>query len=120
MSQNSTPPACIQCGLENTYIDGNNYVCPDCAHEWPVHANTDTGDGNEDDGIVRDSNGSPLASGDAVILIKDLKVKGSSVVLKKGTKIKSIRIADGGGGHDIDCKTDQGSFMLKSEFLKKA
>lgn len=120
MPQNSTPPACIQCGLENTYIDGDNYVCPDCAHEWPVQANADASDSNEDDGIVRDSNGTPLTSGDAVILIKDLKVKGSSVVLKKGTKIKSIRIADGGGGHDIDCKTDQGSFMLKSEFLKKA
>ena len=67
-----------------------------------------------------DSNGNPLADGDAVILIKDLKVKGSSTVLKKGTKVKSIRLVDGGGGHDVDCKTDQGSFMLKSEFLKKA
>ncbi|NLX16830.1 MAG: alkylphosphonate utilization protein, partial [Ramlibacter sp.] len=61
-----------------------------------------------------------LADGDAVILVKDLKVKGSSLVLKKGTKIKSIRIADGGGGHDVDCKTEHGSIMLKSEFLKKA
>ncbi len=120
MSQPTTPPTCIQCGLENTYIDGDNYVCPDCAHEWPVQSHSDTRESTEDDGIVRDSNGSPLASGDAVILIKDLKVKGSSVVLKKGTKIKSIRIADGGGGHDVDCKTEQGSFMLKSEFLKKA
>ena len=119
MTHSSTPPACIQCGLENTYIDGDNFVCPDCAHEWPVHADADAGD-SEGDGTIRDSNGNVLADGDAVILIKDLKVKGSSVVLKKGTKIKSIRIADGGGGHDVDCKTDQGSFMLKSEFLKKA
>ena len=115
-----TTPACPQCGLENTYTDGTNHICPDCAFEWPLHAAADAGDAPEGDGIVRDSNGNPLADGDAVILIKDLKVKGSSTVLKKGTKVKSIRLVDGGGGHDVDCKTDQGSFMLKSEFLKKA
>lgn len=70
--------------------------------------------------MVRDSNGTPLATGDAVILIKDLKVKGSSTVLKKGTKIKSIRLPEGAGDHEVDCKTDQGAFMLKAEFLKKA
>ena len=85
-----------------------------------VQAATDAGDTPDSDGTIRDSNGNPLADGDAVILIKDLKVKGSSTVLKKGTKVKSIRLVDGGGGHDVDCKTDQGSFMLKSEFLKKA
>lgn len=113
-----TTPACPQCGLENTYTDGPLYICPDCTLEWPVQADSD-GDSNGD-GTIRDANGNPLADGDAVILIKDLKVKGSSTVLKKGTKVKSIRLADGGGGHDVDCKTDQGSFMLKSEFLKKA
>lgn len=74
----------------------------------------------EADTVVRDSNGTPLTTGDAVILIKDLKVKGSSTVLKKGTKIKSIRLPEGAGDHEVDCKTDQGAFMLKAEFLKKA
>ncbi len=73
-----------------------------------------------DDGVVRDCNGNVLATGDSVILIKDLKVKGSSTVLKKGTKVKSIRLPDGAGDHEVDCKTDQGAFMLKAEFLKKA
>jgi protein PhnA len=116
-------PACPQCGLENTYPDGTNYVCPDCTYEWPMQE----GSGDEDegtqgagDGIVRDSNGNPLADGDAVILIKDLKVKGSSIVLKKGTKVKSIRLPQGAGDHEVDCKTDQGGFMLKACFLKKA
>ena len=115
-----TTPACPQCGLQNTYTDGPHHICPDCAFEWPVQAATDAGESIEGDGIVRDAQVNPLANGDAVILVKDLKVKGSSTVLKKGTKVKSIRLVDGGGGHDVDCKTEQGSFMLKSEFLKKA
>jgi protein PhnA len=69
---------------------------------------------------VLDANGNPLASGDTVILIKDLKVKGSSIVLKKGTKIKGIRLPEGAGDHEVDCKTEQGAFMLKAEFMKKA
>ena len=72
------------------------------------------------DGVVRDANGNPLQDGDAVILVKDLKVKGSSSMLKKGTKIKGIRLVDGADGHNVDCKTDLGSMLLKSEFLKKA
>ena len=72
------------------------------------------------DGVVRDANGNPLADGDSVILIKDLKVKGSSSVLKKGSKIKGIRLVDGADGHNVDCKTGLGSMLLKSEFLKKA
>ena len=68
---------------------------------------------------VKDSNGNLLASGDTVVLIKDLKVKGSSIVLKKGTKIKGIRLRQGAGDHEVDCKTDQGAFMLKAEFMKK-
>ena len=112
----SNLPACPQCTLENTYPDGDNFVCPDCGHEWPAQAATD--DSHEGDGVIKDSNGNPLADGDAVILIKDLKVKGSSTVLKKGTKVKSIRLVD--GDHEVDCKMDAGSFMLKACFLKKA
>jgi protein PhnA len=115
---NATIPACPQCGQENTYPDGSNCVCPDCAHEWPMQDGVEGED--EGDGTVRDSNGNPLADGDAVILIKDLKVKGSSIVLKKGTKVKSIRLPQGVGDHEVDCKTDQGGFMLKACFLKKA
>ena len=119
-----TVPACPQCGQENTYPDGSNYVCPDCAFEWPQVADAAEADADAGDGIVRvavrDANGNPLADGDAVILVKDLKVKGSSSTLKKGTKIKSIRLVDGADGHNVDCKTDLGSMLLKSEFLKKA
>ena len=86
-----------------------NYVCPDCAFEWPQVADTTDTDADAGDGIVRDAvrdaNGNPLADGDAVILVKDLKVKGSSSTLKKGTKIKSIRLVDGADGHNVDCKT---------------
>lgn len=114
-------PPCPQCGLENTYADDQNYICPDCAFEWPLAAADEADDSAaEGDGIIRDANGTPLADGDAVILIKDLKVKGSSTVLKKGTKIKSIRLPQGAGDHEVDCKTDQGGFMLKACFLKKA
>ena len=115
-----TMPACPQCGLENTYPDGSNFVCPDCAYEWPQIADAADTDAPESDGIVRDANGHLLADGDAVILVKDLKVKGSSSKLKKGTKIKSIRLVDGADGHNVDCQTDLGSMLLKSEFLKKA
>ena len=117
MSATTFPP-CPQCGLENTYADGGHFICPDCGHEWPQQAAAEHDDAPSV--VVRDAHGTPLADGDAVILVKDLKVKGSSIVLKKGTKIKSIRLADGGGGHDVDCKTEHGSMMLKSEFLKKA
>jgi protein PhnA len=119
MSVPSNPPACPVCGLENTYPDGDNFVCPDCAHEWPMAVAMEEGE-EAGDGIVRDSNGNPLADGDAVILIKDLKVKGSSIVLKKGTKVKSIRLPQGAGDHEVDCKTEQGAFMLKACFLRKA
>lgn len=110
-------PACPQCTLENTYPDGDNLVCPDCGFEWPLVAAIAEGDAT--DGPVLDANGKPLASGDTVILIKDLKVKGSSTVLKKGAKIKGIRLPEGAGDHEVDCKTDQGAFMLKAEFMKK-
>jgi protein PhnA len=109
-------PSCPQCTLENTYLDGENFICPDCGFEWPATAATDATE--EANKVIKDSNGNVLVDGDAVILIKDLKVKGSSTVLKKGTKVKSIRLVD--GDHEVDCKMDAGSFMLKAEFLKKA
>ncbi len=108
--------ACPQCGLTNTYPDGDNFVCADCGFEWPQAAAASADD--EADAVVKDANGTPLADGDAVVLIKDLKVKGSSTVLKQGTKVKSIRLV--GGDHEVDCKMDGGSFMLKAAFLRKA
>jgi protein PhnA len=112
----STLPACPLCAQENTYPDGDNYVCADCGHEWPQAAAA-TGD-DEADAVVKDANGAVLADGDAVVLIKDLKVKGSSITLKQGTKVKSIRLV--GGDHEVDCKVDGSSYMLKACFLKKA
>ena len=111
-------PDCPACGMANTYPDGANFICPDCAHEWPM--TTDTVDVAPSDNIVRDANGNPLVDGDSVILIKDLKVKGSSITLKKGTKVKSIRLPADAGDHEVDCRMEAGSFMLKAEFLKKA
>ncbi|RNF83117.1 zinc ribbon domain-containing protein YjdM [Montanilutibacter psychrotolerans] len=112
----STIPACPQCAMENTYPDGDNYVCADCGHEWPMAEAAEAAD-TGDDGVVRDSNGNVLADGDAVVLIKDLKVKGSSTTLKMGTKVKSIRLV--AGDHEVDCKMDAGNFMLKACYLKK-
>lgn len=108
--------ACPQCSLENTYPDGSNYVCADCGFEWPQAENTTPDD--ESEAAVKDANGNVLANGDAVVLIKDLKVKGSSITLKMGTKVKSIRLV--GGDHEVDCKMDAGNFMLKACFLRKA
>ncbi|MBI4984197.1 MAG: alkylphosphonate utilization protein [Rhodocyclales bacterium] len=110
----SAIPACPQCTLENTYPDGANYVCADCGYEWPQAAAADAAD---DEAAIKDANGNVLADGDAVVLIKDLKVKGSSITLKMGTKVKSIRLV--GGDHEVDCKMDGGSFMLKACYLKK-
>lgn len=114
----STFPSCPQCGQDNTYPDAELFICPDCAHEWSAQATAT----DEDDGprVIKDANGTPLADGDTVLLVKDLKVKGSSTVIKKGSKIKGIRLVYDNGDHDVDCKTDQGPFILKSEFLKKA
>jgi protein PhnA len=101
--------------LENTYPDGDHYVCADCGYEWPMQ---EAAQADDDAGaVVKDANGNILTDGDTVTLIKDLKVKGSSITLKVGTKIKGIRIV--GGDHEVDCKTDSGSFMLKACYLKK-
>src|SRR3970040_92428 len=106
---------CPQCGSEYAYEDGTMYVCPECAHEWPKDAPAAADDARG----VRDSNGHVLADGDPVTVIKDLKAKGSSSVVKVGTKVKNIRLVE--GDHDIDCKIDGiGAMQLKSEFVKKA
>ena len=110
-----TLPACPQCTLENTYPDSSNYVCADCGYEWPMAEEAAPDDSGE--ATVKDANGTVLNNGDAVVLIKDLKVKGSSITLKMGTKVKSIRLV--GGDHEVDCRMDAGSFMLKAAFLKK-
>ena len=109
---------CPQCNSEHVYQDGGLWICPDCAHDWNPAA---AGDAGPEEPGVRDANGNPLANGDSVSVIKDLKVKGSSVVLKGGTKVKNIRLVDGGDGHNISCKIDGiGAMNLKSEFVKKA
>lgn len=107
-------PACPQCQSAYTYEDGELYICPECSHEWPKTAAT----GGDDTKVIRDANGNELQDGDTVTVIKDLKLKGSSLVIKVGTKVKNIRLVD--GDHDIDCKVDGiGAMKLKSEFVKK-
>lgn len=113
-------PVCPVCSKENTYQDADLYICADCAHEWPIAGDKSAESTEVNAGVVRDSNGNPLADGDSVILIKDLKVKGSSTVLKKGSKVKSIRLGNTSDGHEVDCRMEAGNFMLKAEFLKKA
>lgn len=107
-------PKCPECGSEYTYEDGNMIVCPECAHEWAKDAVIE----ESDDNTIKDANGNVLVDGDTVSVIKDLKVKGSSLVVKVGTKVKNIRLVD--GDHDIDCKIDGiGAMKLKSQFVKK-
>ncbi|WP_258807893.1 zinc ribbon domain-containing protein YjdM [Pseudidiomarina sp. CB1] len=108
-------PACPKCDSPYTYEDGPMLVCPECAHEWS--ANEQTAPAQK---VYRDANGNELVDGDTVTVIKDLKVKGSSLVVKVGTKVKNIRLTDE-GDHDIDCKIDGiGPMKLKTEFVKKA
>ncbi|QAA94476.1 zinc ribbon domain-containing protein YjdM [Pollutimonas thiosulfatoxidans] len=108
-------PPCPKCQSEYTYDDGVLLVCPECAHEWPKHEESA---GTSDTKIYRDSAGNVLEDGDTVTVIKDLKLKGSSGVIKMGTKVKNIRLVD--GDHDIDCKIDGfGPMSLKTEFVKK-
>ena len=111
----STIPPCPKCGSEYSYEDGEMFVCPECAHEWPQVA---TADDTDKARVIKDSNGNILQDGDTVTVIKDLKLKGSSLVVKVGTKVKNIRLVE--GDHDIDCKIDGiGAMSLKSEFVKK-
>ena len=109
-------PKCPECASQYTYDDGSLYVCPECAHEWSKDAEADN---SQDENVIVDANGNPLQDGDTVTVIKDLKVKGSSAVVKVGTKVKNIRLVD--GDHDIDCKIEGiGAMKLKSQFVKKA
>ena len=112
----SALPACPQCNSEFTYEDGGLYICPECAHEWPVQAVAESV--GESSKVYRDSAGNVLQDGDTVTVIKDLKLKGSGGVVKMGTKVKNIRLVD--SDHDIDCKIDGfGAMSLKSEFVRK-
>jgi protein PhnA len=112
----SSLPKCPKCSSEYTYEDSDNYVCPECAHEWPKNAPAEAG---EEKRVVKDAFGTVLNDGDTITVIKDLKIKGSSSVVKVGTKVKNIRLVE--GDHDIDCKIDGiGAMSLKSEFVKKA
>jgi protein PhnA len=107
-------PNCPKCNSEYTYEDGNLLVCPECAYEW----NPEEVAEEESSNVVKDANGNILQDGDTVTVIKDLKIKGTSLVVKVGTKVKNIRLTD--GDHNIDCKIDGiGAMGLKSEFVKK-
>ncbi|AJE97318.1 zinc ribbon domain-containing protein YjdM [Pandoraea apista] len=111
----SALPPCPKCNSEFTYEDGGLYICPECAHEWSAQ---DTAPAEVTERVYRDATGTVLQNGDTVTVIKDLKLKGSSGVIKVGTKVKNIRLVD--GDHDIDCKIDGfGAMSLKSEFVKK-
>ena len=108
-------PRCPDCNSEYTYEDGEMFICPECAREWPKAPVAAV----EDLRVVRDAVGNVLQDGDTVTVVKDLKVKGSSSVVKVGTKVRNIRLVN--GDHDIDCKIDGiGAMGLKSEFVKKA
>ena len=109
-------PRCPKCDSGYTYADGPLYVCPECAHEWPQQAEPEAAEAAK---VVRDAVGNVLADGDTVVVIKDLKIKGSSTVVKVGTKVKNIRLVD--ADHDIDCRIEGiGPMGLKSQFVKKA
>lgn len=116
---NTTPPPCPKCQSSLAYDDGLQFVCPECAHEWSREA---TAAAAEVVQVIRDSVGNVLADGDSVTVVKDLKVKGSSAVLKVGTKVRGIRLLhDAEDGHDIDCKVEGfGPMRLKSSVVKKA
>jgi protein PhnA len=115
------PKQCPKCSSENIYHDGNLWVCPECSHEWSTSETMPTEVEAAGDTTIRDANGNALANGDSVVVIKDLKIKGSSNVVKGGTKVRNIRLTDAGDGHDIACKIDGiGSINLKSEFVRKA
>ena len=112
-----TLPACPKCQSVYTYEDGAMLVCPECAYEWSPAEEGSVPDA-EKEKVYKDANGNLLENGDSVTVIKDLKVKGSSLVVKAGTKVKNIRLVD--GDHDIDCKIEGlGEMKLKSEFVKK-
>lgn len=112
----SSYPNCPECNSEHTYEDRESYICSECTHEWLKSASNTATDNEQ---VIKDANGNILQDGDTVTVIKDLKVKGSSLVVKVGTRVKNIRLIQ--GDHDIDCKIDGiGPMQLKSQFVKKA
>ena len=117
------PTNCKKCNSEHIYQDGNNWVCPECGFEWSVFEQaqaTSADDLTPQAKVYKDANGNILQDGDTVTVVKDLKIKGSSSVVKVGTKVKNIRLVDGADGHDISCKIEGfGAMNLKSEFVKK-
>ena len=115
----SAEPICPKCAAEFTYADSLMWVCPSCAHEWSQTIVTAVAEIPEDNSI-KDANGNVLADGDSLTIIKELKIKGSTSVVKVGTKVKNIRLVDGHDGHNIACKIDGiGAINLKSEFVRK-
>jgi protein PhnA len=119
---NEALPPCPECSSEYTYEMGALLICPECAHEWPATAEAGAADaGTPAAKVIKDAVGNVLADGDTVTVIKDLKIKGSSTVIKVGTKVRGIRLMDGVGDHDIDCKVDGvGPMQLKSSVVKKS
>lgn len=123
MLEGMREPSCPKCQAEYTYADGSVWICPQCGHEWSQFTadSSQAEDAQPTDNHVRDAFGNILQDGDSVIVIKELKVKGSSSAVKIGTKVKSIRLQDDGSDHNISCKIDGfGAMNLKSEFVKKA
>ena len=111
-------PNCVKCGSNLTYEDGNLYICPECGHEWTEELESRD---EKREVVVKDAFGNILKDGDSVTLIKDIKVKGSSSIIKVGVKVKDIRLVDEVNGHNIDAKVPGfGSMMLKSEIVKKS
>jgi protein PhnA len=109
---------CPQCQSTYGYEDRGVVICPECGHEWSGE-DAAASEGAPDQAVIRDANGTPLRDGDTVTVIKDLKIKGSSAVVKVGTKVKNIRLV--GGDHDIDCKIPGvGPMGLKSEFVRRS
>lgn len=112
---------CPKCQSENIYQDSLLWVCPECGHEWTENDSSPESPALAEDSTIRDANGVEILNGDSVIVLKDLKVKGSSSVVKGGTKVRNVRLSDQGDGHNLACKIDGiGSLHLKSEFVRKA
>ena len=112
---------CPECQSEHIYQDRNLWICPECAHEWDPSVQASAEQSQETETVIKDANGQVLQDGDTITVIKDLKIKGSSSVVKGGTKVKGIRLVDSSDGHNIACKIDGfGAMNLKSEFVKKA
>ena len=108
-------PNCPKCDSDLTYEDGSLFVCPMCAHEWTTETEAEE---VPEEKVYRDANGNVLVDGDDVSVIKDLKIKGASSVVKQGTIVKDIKLIN--EDHDIDCKVPgHGPMKLKTEFVKK-